>query len=142
MADGWRSLLEFVQQHLWWFAGVSMVALLLGLLAGSWLVARIPEDYFCTRRPKPLLNRRLHPLLAWGLVIARNALGLLFVFAGIVMLFTPGQGVLTLLLGLMLMNYPGKFALERWMLRRQLVLRMLNVFRRHKGCRPLIRPPD
>jgi len=135
------SLLMFVQQHLWWIAGLSLLALLLGLLAASWLVTRMPADYFCSRRPRPLLNRSLHPVLGWGLVVLRNLLGLLFVLAGILMLFTPGQGVLTLLLGLMLMNYPGKFALERWLLRRALVLRMLNILRRRKGCPPLIRPP-
>ncbi len=139
--DRMSSLLMFVQHHLWWLAGGSLVMLLLGLIAGSWLVMRMPADYFCRRRPQPLVNRSLHPLLGWGLVLWRNLLGLVFVVAGLVMLVTPGQGVLTLLLGLVLMDYPGKFALERWLVRRPLVLRMLNLLRRRRGCPPLIRPP-
>ncbi len=49
------------------------------------------------------------------------------------MLVTPGQGLLTLLIGLLLLNFPGKYRLERWLVRRPGVLRTLNWVRRRRG---------
>jgi len=44
----------------------------------------------------------------------KNLLGVLLFMLGLIMLVTPGQGILTLLFGLMLMNFPGKYRVERW----------------------------
>ena len=57
--------------------------------------------------------------------------------AGIVMLFVPGQGLITIFAGLILMNYPGKYRLERWIIRRPLLLRTVNALRVKRGADPL-----
>ena len=49
---------------------------------------------------------------------------------------TPGQGLLTLLVGLLLMNFPGKYRLERWLVGRRGVLTALNWLRRRGGHPP------
>jgi hypothetical protein len=67
-------------------------------------------------------------------------LGALLVLLGLLMLVTPGQGLLTLFIGLMLMNYPGKHALERWLVRRDGVMGGLNWLRR-KGNQPPLQSP-
>ena len=64
-----------------------------------------------------------------------------FVLAGLLMLFMPGQGLLTLLTGLMFMDYPGKFALERWLIERPRVLPAVNWLRVKYGHLPL-NPPN
>ncbi len=38
----------------------------------------------------------------------RNLYGGLLIIAGVIMLFTPGQGLLTLLAGFLLLDFPGK----------------------------------
>lgn len=43
----------------------------------------------------------------------RNVLGAILLVAGIAMLVLPGQGVPTILISLGLMNFPGKYRLER-----------------------------
>ncbi len=72
---------------------------------------------------------------------AKNLLGGVLVVLGLVMLLTPGQGLLTLLIGLMLMNFPGKYRLERWLVTRPGVLRALNWLRARQGHQPLEAPP-
>ena len=46
------------------------------------------------------------------------------------MLFTPGQGILTLLLGISLADIPGKRALEQRMIRQPRILYIVNQLRR------------
>ena len=70
----------------------------------------------------------------------KNLLGAALVVLGLLMLVTPGQGQVTLLAGLLLMNFPGKYRLERAVVSREGVMRALNWFRRRSG-RPPFEPP-
>lgn len=54
------------------------------------------------------------------------------------MLFTPGPGVLTILIGVMLLNFPGKRRLERKLVERPRVLEAINRLRARFGKAPLI----
>jgi hypothetical protein len=72
----------------------------------------------------------------------KNLLGVVFVVAGLLMLFLPGQGILTLLVGLVIMNYPGKFALERWLIQRPYVMHAVNWLRKKYNHPPLLAPLD
>jgi hypothetical protein len=79
-------------------------------------------------------------MIRLALAGAKNLLGGILVLAGLIMLLTPGQGLLTLLAGLVIMNYPGKFALERWLITRPLVLPAVNRLRRRRSHPPLRAP--
>ena len=57
------------------------------------------------------------------------------------MLVLPGQGLLTLAAGLMIMNYPGKYALERWLITRPYVLPAINKLRSRYDT-PVLKAPD
>jgi hypothetical protein len=52
----------------------------------------------------------------------------------------PGQGLLTIAVGLILLDFPGKFRLERWLATRRSVWRSLNWLRRRAGSKPLQMP--
>ena len=71
------------------------------------------------------------------LIIAKNLLGAVMVIAGVVMLFTPGQGVLSLLLGVSLLDVPGKRALERRIIEQPAVARLINSMRAKAHQPPL-----
>jgi len=72
------------------------------------------------------------------LLIGKNLLGTILLAGGIIMLFMPGQGLLTMAMGLLLLDYPGKFALERRVARQHAVLSGLNWLRAKTGSPPLV----
>jgi hypothetical protein len=117
-----------------WLFIVSLVMFFGTLLLLPVVVAMLPADYFVRRRedrwPKTLLG-------SMGLIL-KNVLGLVFVVMGIVMLFSPGQGVLTILVGIMLLNFPGKRRLEFWLVRKPTVAKALNWIRRKAKRPPLV----
>lgn len=135
--DNWSFLPDFL---LWWLFAASVSMFLLSPLAVSWLVVRLPADYFAPRRRHRVPYWQRHPL--WGPVfrVAKNSAGVVLALAGLVMLFVPGQGLLTLAAGLMLIDFPGKYRLERWLVTRHSVWRSINWLRRRAGREPLVPP--
>ena len=65
----------------------------------------------------------------------KNLLGVVLVALGIVMSLpgVPGQGILTILLGIMLLDFPGKRNLEHKMVSRPQVLNAINKLRHRFG---------
>jgi hypothetical protein len=122
----------------WYLAAFSVVSFIATLVLVPFLVIRIPDDYFAEKkrhRWEPWAHE--HPLIRWSLLIAKNMLGYLFIILGIAMLVLPGQGILTILIGIMFINFPGKYRLERWAVTRPPVLRAINSLRRNAGRQPL-----
>ena len=70
--------------------------------------------------------------------LLKNATGGLFLIAGIAMLVLPGQGLLTILIGLMLIDFPGKRRFELALIRRRHVLNAVNWMRQKSGRDPLL----
>ena len=124
------------QQPLLWASGLSLLALIATIFGVPWVVTRLPKDYFV--RAERVVWRAAFdaPLLSLIISMLKNLLGLLLVVLGLIMLVTPGQGIVTLLIGLLLMNFPGKYHLERWLVLRPGVLKGLNWLRRRQGQLP------
>jgi archaellum biogenesis protein FlaJ (TadC family) len=136
-----ESVLAAVAAHAEWLITFSVVAFLIGVFLVPALIVRIPSDYFLHdgRQWRSSEGRR-HPFLRLLLTGGKNVLGAVLLLVGIVLLFLPGQGLLTLLLGLTVMNYPGKFEFERWLVRRPHVLPAMNWLRARYGRPPLDAP--
>jgi hypothetical protein len=132
--------IEFLSEYAGWFIGVSVASLVAAVLLVPALIKRIPADYFSHSRRHRLVANSRYPALNFALTGAKNLLGAILVLAGLLMLFVPGQGLITLLVGLMIMNYPGKFVLERWLIRRPHVLSAVNWLRARHGQPPLDPP--
>ena len=139
MAD-WLSWFQARTDTLAWLGVVAVLSWVITLFAVPLFVARIPVDYFTRGHRHPLYEDSLHPVIGWVLASIKNILGALLLAAGLVLLFTPGQGVLTILIGLMLLNFPGKYAAERWVVSRPGVMRSLNWMRQKVGKPPLDAP--
>ena len=135
-----ETIIAFVAAHAAWFVGGSLLGVLIGIVLVPALLLRIPAHYFARRHRRDSAEPRRHPVLRVVLNGTKNVLGATLVLAGIALLVLPGQGVITLLAGLMIMNYPGKFALERWLVRRPHVLPALNWLRARYGRPPLLPP--
>ena len=120
-----------------WLAAVSAVTFVGSLVAIPFLAVRIPADYFSAPRRNQLAWGQQHPALRGLVLVLKNLLGLVLVLAGVLMLFIPGQGLLTIFLGVMLMNFPGKYRLERFVISRGPVLRGINWIRKRSGVAAL-----
>jgi hypothetical protein len=102
----------------------------------SFIMVRIPADYFQPDRPRELWSER-HPAVRLLAIFAKNLLGVLLVALGILMSIpgVPGQGILTILLGIMLLDFPGKRNLEYKLVSRPHVRNAINKLR-HRFGRP------
>ena len=115
---------------------LSVVTFVGSLVAVPWLIGRMRADYFLTHWQVVQARHRRHPALALTVFLVRNALGLLLVAAGLAMLFLPGQGLLTVLIGVCVMDFPGKRGLLQRLVRGPKVQGALNWIRRKRGKEP------
>jgi hypothetical protein len=117
--------------------GIFLGTILVSVLVVGFILVRLPATYFLDSHCRDLWVDR-HPYLRWLGKVLKNLVGVLLVLAGIVQLVGPGQGILTMLIGIMLLDFPGKARLERKILRRPGVLKTINGLRARYGRPPLI----
>ncbi len=130
--------LIYEYQHLLVWMGVcSAVIFFISLLSLPWLVSKIPVDYFSPEKRQPTEWKAQRPVMRLMILIGKNCLGYLLLLGGILMLVLPGQGILTIATGLLLMDYPGKFRLERRVVKTPAVLKGLNWLRAKANQPPL-----
>jgi len=129
-----------LETALWWASGLSLLGFVGTLIAVPWVVSRLPRDYFNREQREVWRRSTAEPWYALLIGALKNVLGALLVLLGLIMLVTPGQGLLTLLVGLLLMNFPGKYQLERWLVCRRGVLKALDWLRKRNG-QPPFEPP-
>lgn len=125
-----------------WLAAFSLVAFVATLVAVPFFVVRMPEDYFLERRRPPAPWWERHPAVRVAVLILKNVLGWVFVIAGMAMLVLPGQGLLVMLIGIVLCDFPGKYRLERWLAGRRPLMNALNWIRQRADRPPLKSPAD
>lgn len=120
---------------------VSIISLIGSLMTIPIILIRLPANYFDTRISRYWMKDRHLVLRAFGLIL-KNVIGAIFVLAGFIMLFLPGQGLLTMLVGISLMDFPRKRELEARIVSRPRILKAINAMRRKFNKPPLILAPD
>jgi hypothetical protein len=133
--------MEWMQSHeavLWWLAATSVLLFVATAIAVPMFLLRIPADYYARPTHPTSFFADSHPIPRALLRAGKNALGFVLVLTGIFMLVLPGQGLLTIIAGMMLLDFPGKQRLERWLVRRPLVLRSINWLRERNKRPPLV----
>jgi len=120
----------------WWIGTLSMATFVGTLIIIPILVVRIPADYFKRKKqkPEPCYKNHYAAICFIGLVF-KNLFGI--ILAGVAMLFLPGQGFITIMIGVMMLNFPGKFALQLRIVQQPTVLRTINWIRA-KADRPAL----
>jgi hypothetical protein len=111
-----------------------VVTFAISLAIVSFILVKLPPDYFQEDRPNEFWSGR-HPAIRLLGIIGKNILGVLLVALGIVMSIpgVPGQGILTILLGIMLLDFPGRRDLERRIVSQPRVLKNVNKLRHRFG---------
>lgn len=114
----------------------SLFAFVGTLLAIPAILIRLPEDYFENHHGRDWLKDH-HPVLRTIGHVLKNLIGGVFLFAGFLMLFLPGQGLLTMVIGVFLLDFPGKRNLECKILRQPSILHAVNSLRKKFRKAPL-----
>lgn len=139
-------LLSTVQQYVSTETLVALTVLSLVFFVGTlvaipFILVRLPADYFDVRVPRPWMENH-HPMLRLFGHLAKNAVGTIFLFAGFLMLFLPGQGLLTMLIGISMLDFPGKRKVEARLIGQPTILSTINAMRKKFDKPPLILAPD
>lgn len=139
-------LLSAVQQYVSTEILVTLTALSVVFFVGSliaipFILVRLPTDFFDTRVPRRWMEDH-HPVLRLLGHIAKNVIGAIFLFVGFLMLFLPGQGILTMLIGVTMLDFPGKRKMEAKMIGQPAVLSTINNMRQKFGKPPLTIAPS
>ncbi len=111
---------------------ISGVVFVVSLLAMPFLLGKIPVNYFT---PSHQCKCDCNFVVA----TIKNFVGLVLLLAGIIMLVTPGQGIISILLGLFLMEFPGKRKLELKLISNNTTFQAINWLRNKAGAPPLER---
>jgi hypothetical protein len=125
---------QLLKQASLWLA-LASVACVVSAAIAVWFIVRIPATYL--KDDTSTQPSSQNPILKWTGIVLKNALGVVLIVAGVVMLITPGQGVLTIAIGSLLVDFPGKRKLVRAIFRRPRVRKTVNKLRARFGKPPL-----
>jgi hypothetical protein len=119
--------------------GLFLVSLAISFAAIAVVMVRVPPTYFSVHHRRDFMTNK-HWAIRSGAVIAKNVLGVVLILLGIVLSLpgVPGQGVLTILLGLIMLDIPGKRPLEAKIIQRPAVLAAVNRLRARYDRPPLV----
>lgn len=123
-----------------WAFGVSLVLFVGSLVLIPVLIARMRPDYFVAPNPDDHTWLGRHRIARTTARVLKNVLGAALLLAGVAMMVLPGQGIITVLVALSLLDCPGKRALELRLIRQTHVSKAINWIRAKSGHPPLIIP--
>ncbi len=134
-------MLDFINDHeslLLWLATGSLIVFIASILLIPWIVTKIPSDYFTHPKRQKYLWCNQPKIVRFVFILLKNILGVTLVLGGIAMLLLPGQGILTILIGFIIMDFPYKYKVETWIIKHPFVLRAINKLRSKVKQRPLV----
>ena len=131
---------EFLHTHetLFFYLTISGVVGLIGsLIVVQWILIKIPPDYFSAEKRKPCPWGNCPPVIRVIVLIIKNIIGVILILSGIIMLFIPGQGLLTIFAGIILTDFPYKYKLIRKIVKTPRILNFINKLREKAKHAPL-----
>ena len=114
-----------------WIGLVSVVLFFLSLFILRCVIVRLPDDYFVI--DSPASNKHSGNLIDLAFRVAKNLFGFLLIICGIILLFIPGQGLVTIVLGAWIIDLPWIIKIKRKFVYSRLVKRALNWIRSKNG---------
>ena len=110
---------------------LSIFILIISVFMMVLIISFLPEDYFKSENRNLIssVQNSRYPLLKLLVLVTKNFFGVLLLLSGILMLVLPGQGILTIITGLVFIDYPGKYKFERKLLRQKGVINSINWIR-------------
>ena len=135
----WEYLPAFTWGNVLIGVAIFLGSFFLNLAIVSAILVKLPADHFRKNR-KTKFWAGPRPALHAAKVIGKNIAGVLLVALGIVLSLpgVPGQGLLTILLGIMLLDFPGRDRLEQKLLSKPTIVNTINRLRERFGKPPLV----
>lgn len=119
--------------------GIFAISFTVSMALVSFVLVKLPATYFHSAHSRDFWVDR-NRAMRWGGLIMKNFIGLILIVVGVILSLpgVPGPGILTILLGLVMLDIPGKRPLETRLVKRPPVLRSINRLRERFGKPPLI----
>ena len=104
----------------------------------SFVVVKLPATYFHPEHDRDVLKDK-HPAIRWAGIIGKNLAGIALIVLGVLMSLPgiPGPGLVTILFGVMLVDFPGRRELEHKIVSRPSVHKKINNLRKRFGKKPI-----
>ncbi len=122
-----------------WAGGIFVLTFTVSLALVGAIIVLIPARFFLDSHDRQMWVDR-HPAVRFLGVLGKNLLGVALVLVGLGLSLPgiPGQGLLTILIGLILLDFPGKRRWERKLVGRPRILRTCNALRLRFHRPPLV----
>ena len=122
-----------------WAVAVFLLGFALSTAAAVFLLVKLPATFFRDSHSRVFLQSA-HPALRWAGMIGKNLVGYFVIVFGVGLALPgiPGQGLLMILVGIMLIDFPGKRRLVKRLLGVPRVVQGLNWLRHRFGKPPLV----
>jgi hypothetical protein len=119
--------------------GLFLLSLSISFAAIVIVLVSLPANYFSSHYQQDFMPGSRW-IVRWGAVIGKNLIGLMLIVLGLILSLpgVPGQGLLTILLGLILMDIPGKRPWEARIIKRPTIQAAANRLRAKFNKEPLI----
>jgi hypothetical protein len=139
MTELWQSIIDLSWKEILLGVALFLISLVLSFSAIVLVVVKIPANYFSSHYQKDFLPNSPF-FVRWGAVILKNLLGIFLILIGIVLSLpgVPGQGLLTILLGLIMLDIPGKRPIEAKIISRPAIQNVINKIRARFNKPPLV----
>ena len=119
---------------LFWISILSILFFFISLLFIKTIILKIPDDYFI-RKKNLFISENIYLSILY--LFIKNIIGIIFLIGGVMMLVLPGQGILTIIIALMLLDFPGKKYFEGKIIKSKPVLKSINWVRKKSNKAPL-----
>lgn len=120
-----------------WLTIASIIGFIASIILIPWMVIKIPTDYFSHPKRQKYLWDNKSPIVRFVFILLKNVFGGIFLIGGIAMLVFPGQGILTIIVGLFIIDFPYKYKVESWIIKHPAILRSINLLRAKAKQSPL-----
>ncbi len=119
--------------------GLFLLSLVISFGSIAFVLVKIPANYFSSHYSHDFLPNSSWAV-RWGAIILKNTFGVFLVFLGLLLSLpgVPGQGLLTILLGLIMIDIPGKRPFEARIIKRPTILAAANNLRATYKKEPLV----
>ena len=121
---------------------IFLVSLLVTSALVTAFLVKIPADHFVSLE-SPLSRRFRSGAARVGYRVTKNLIGVVLVVVGFILALpgVPGQGLLTMLVGVFLLDFPGKKKIELKAVSKPRILRNINRLRARFNKPPLMTTP-